>query len=107
MSFRKPITVTARSTGTLVDGIYIDGVSTVSTIQASVQPAGDNDIKTLPEGRRERKAYRLYTDSSLISLQESQNPDRVTLYGEDYEVITKDPWQNNVIPHYKYIVVKI
>jgi hypothetical protein len=106
-SFRKSVTITKRSTGTLVDGIYADAASTVSVIQASVQPASDSDVQTLPEGRRERKAFRLYTDTELLSLQESENPDRATLYGEEYEVVTKNPWQNAVIPHFKYIVVKV
>jgi hypothetical protein len=106
-SFRHAVTVTKRTTGTLVDGIYTDAASTSSVIQASVQPAGDSDVQTLPEGRRERKAFRLYTDSELVSLQESENPDRVYLYAEDYEVVTKNPWQNGVINHFKYIVVKI
>jgi hypothetical protein len=106
-SFRKSVTITKRSTGTLVDGIYTDAASTVSIIQASVQPASDSDVQTLPEGRRERKAFRLYTNTELLSLQESENPDRATIYGEEYEVVTKNPWQNAVIPHFKYIVVKV
>jgi hypothetical protein len=106
-SFRKAVTITKRTTGTLVDGIYTDGAGVTSVIQASIQPAGDSDVQTLPEGRRERKAFRLYTITDLVSLQESENPDRATLFGEEYEVVTKNPWQNGVIPHFKYIVVKV
>lgn len=106
-SFRKTITVTPRTSGSLVDGIYTEAAGTPYTIQASVQPANARDLQTLPEGRRLSKAYRLYSDSSMNSLQTTQNPDRVTLGDGEYEVVTKDPWQNGVVPHYKYIVVRL
>lgn len=106
-SFRKSITATPRTTGTLVDGIYTETASTPFTIQASVQPASARDLQLLPEGRRLSKTYRLYTDTSLHSLSTSQNPDRVTLEDGEYEVVTKDPWHNAVVPHYKYLVVKL
>jgi hypothetical protein len=106
-SFRKPVTVVSRGTGTYVDGLYVESVGATTTIQASVQPTSNAEVLSLPEGRREKKSFCLYTETELVSLQQSQNPDRVTLFGEEYEVIKKDPWRNDVINHYKYIVVKV
>jgi hypothetical protein len=106
-SFRHIVAVTSFATGTLVDGVYTEGASSATTIMASVQPANARDLQCLPEGRRTSKTYRLYSDSSLNALQTTQNPDRVTLTDGVYEVVTKDPWKNGVIEHYKYLVVKV
>jgi hypothetical protein len=106
-SFRKPTTVISRGTGAYTNGTYSESVGATSTIQASVQPTSAAEVLTLPEGRREKKSFKLFTDSSLLSLDQTQNPDRVVIFGEEYEVIKKDPWQNNVINHYEYIVVKV
>jgi hypothetical protein len=106
-SFRRSVSVVSRGTGTYVDGIYVEAVGATVTIQASVQPTSEREVLALPEGRREKKSFTLYSDASLISLGQAQNPDRVILFGEEYEVIKKEEWQNNVINHYKYIVVKV
>jgi len=106
-SFRHSVAVTSFAVGSVVDGIYTEGVSSSSTIMASVQPAHARDLQCLPEGRRTSKTYRMYSDSSLNSLQTTQNPDRVTLSDGVYEVVTKDPWKNGVVEHYKYLVVKV
>ena len=106
-SFRHSVFVTSYATGTLVDGIYTEGTPTISSVMVSVQPANARDLQCLPEGRRTSKTYRLYSDISLNALQTTQNPDRVTLTDGVYEVVTKDPWKNGVIEHYKYLVVKV
>lgn len=106
-SFRKAVTVISRGTGSYVDGTYVEAVGATITIQASVQPLTGKEVLSLPEGRREKDAFTLYTDTSLVSLQDTQNPDRVVISGKEYEVVKKESWQNNVINHYKYLVVKL
>jgi hypothetical protein len=107
-SFRRAVSVVSRGTGTYVDGIYVEAVgATITYCQASIQPTSERAVLALPEGRREKKSFTLYSDTSLVSLGQAQNPDRVILFGEEYEVIKKEEWQNNVINHYKYIVVKV
>lgn len=34
------------------------------------------------------------------------NPAIVVIDGYEYEVIHREPWQNGIIPHYKYFVVR-
>lgn len=102
------ITVTPRSTGSYVDGRWTgETAGAPYTITGSWQPASQTDVLTLPEGRRERATYRIYTDARLNSLKQDQNPDRVTMDGKDYEVYAREDWTNGILPHYEYIVTEI
>jgi len=106
-TFRQEIEGHHRAAGTRVDGHWVEGKQSSFTFMASIQPAGKNDMESLPEGRRNSKVYRLYTDTKLVALAVGQNPDLVTLFSEVYEVVSEFPWRNNVINHYKYLVAKV
>jgi hypothetical protein len=86
-------------------GRYVPGADSDIQFTASVQPLSGHEKLTLPEGVREKSAYRLYTSFQLFTSREGDNKkaDRVTLFGETYEIIRVDVWQNKVIPHYKAI----
>jgi len=105
--FRRPIPVTRKV------GAYASGVWTVSSesdfsILASVQPADAEELAALPEGRRKKGAYVLYSDSLLEGVEENENnPDQVTLFGQQYEVLKVARWQNGIVSHYKYTVVRV
>ena len=96
----------------LSSGDYINGEWHTETeaapfiIVASVQPLTPKEMKTLPEGRRNSQAYRIYTDIELHTIRD-QNPDRVELFGQEFEILSVEIWQNQVIPHYKAIAVKL
>jgi hypothetical protein len=66
-------------------------------------------MQLLPEGRRESMAFALFTDSRLFpaATATGKNADRVTLYGSQFEIVACDIWQNNVIPHYKALAVRL
>lgn len=105
--FRKTVSVSRRSVS-YVNGKPVFGAPFAFTIEASVQPIKLSDMERLPEGRRSQRAFRLYTDSTLQTLVEGQsNPDVVTIYGEAYEVLAVDSWQNDIISHNKYIVGRV
>lgn len=106
MQFRKPITVKSKSGGAFVNGFWVTGSISTSTIQASVQPLSPIDLQTLPENRRDKATFRLYSNYSFNTVG-SNNPDIVVIDGVDYEVISLSVWKNNVINHYKAIVAKI
>lgn len=109
MSFRQPVTIYRYSGTGVVGGFKVDGAETSFTIRASIQPVRPSDLETLPEGRRDGKnAFRLYTNSTLQVVNKGDmKPDQAELFGERYEVIGHAPWQNNVINHHKYIVMKV
>lgn len=78
------------------------------TIQASVQPLTPREMEMLPEGRRNRESYRLYTQSYLKTIEENlENPSTVKIEHEYFEVFSRATWNNDIIPHYKYIVTKV
>lgn len=94
---------------TFTKGIRTAASKSTISFTASVQPMGAKDMLALPEGRRDREAFRLYTDFELKTSDESTlvNADQVTVRGHLYEVISVEIWQNNVIPYYKAIVSRL
>jgi hypothetical protein len=105
-SFRKQLIRKTKAAGTIVNGVFVDGATTPTNIMASVQPLKPHEIEHLPEGRRDSQAYWLFTDTKLNTVT-SANPDLITIDNEDYEVNKIEPWQNNVLSHYKVLVVKV
>jgi hypothetical protein len=104
-SFRRTVVVKSRAAGTVVDGNPVPGAITTSSIQASVQPLKSEEVKNLPEGRRCRTPFWVITDT-FMDVGSSNTPDIVVVDGEDYEIEQRDQWQNGVIPHYRYLILK-
>lgn len=104
--FRRAVQCLRPAPGAYVDGRWVAGDATPFAIQASVQPATGNDLKSLSENRRSGSIYALYTDSAMQTLDEDLKlqPDVVTLHDGDYEVVHAERWQNNIINHWKVLV---
>jgi len=112
MSLRsKTLTVTRRAAGTFVKGVWTPSIAAPTTfpILASVQPAGPRDLQSLPEERRNRQSYLIFTDTQLLTVDVPgvTNPDTLVIDGETYEVSGPSAWQNSIIDHYEVIVQKI
>jgi hypothetical protein len=92
-----------------VKGRWTDGATTPFTFVASVQPLKGNELLVLPEGQREKETYKLYTTYQLRTADEpaKKKPDKIQIFSKTFEVISVEPWQNKVIPHYKAIVSRI
>lgn len=109
-SFRKPRTIKRYAAGTYNKGIYTEGTENQFEITASVQPTTPSDINALPEGRRDSISFRIYTDADLRTSEGETprtNPDKIVLYGQDYEVVKEMTWLNSVINHRKYVVAQV
>ena len=102
--FRQPLILLRVQPGQWVNGIYQEGVEEVLTVDVSVQPTSPEDMKSLPEGRRERKSYTIIGDSRLRSVEEGANPDRVVINEQDYEVVVSSEWRNGILSHNRSIV---
>lgn len=105
---RKSLNV-RRFDGSYVNGKWIQGSSSPFGILASVQPIDSRDLNSLPEGRRASgEGYRLYTDLNVLlkTVTDSENPDIVEIYGDDFELFSSQIWGNNIINHNKYIAVR-
>lgn len=103
--FRSPFLVRRKGVGSFVNGEWVKGSDTVFTIQASVQPLKGLEMEMLPEGRRNSQSVRIYTSTKLNTVEEA-NPDFLQAFGFDFEILSVEPWQSNVINHYKCIGVK-
>jgi hypothetical protein len=104
-----------RQNGSFINGIWVPDSPDDIPITASVQPATAKDMQNLPEGRRTRAAYALFTDTELLTTIAADNDqaldprkaDQITLFGDVCEVMSIEPWQNEVISHYRAVVSKI
>ena len=107
-NFRKPRTV-ERYLGSYIDGHWVDSLDDTFTIQGSLQPLKGNELMLLPENRREIASYKVYTDTELFTATKgsNQSPDRIILSDGAYEVVRVEPWQNDIINHYKVFISKL
>ena len=103
---RYDYTVKRYASGSYVDGRWVEGSETELTIKTSVQPLNGKELEALPEGRREKSSYKGYTSLYMQTVQNSENPDRIVIDGDEYEIFTVENWQSNIINHYKFIAQK-
>lgn len=90
-----------RNTRTLIDTF---------NIQTSWQALTGEDIETLLEGKRAEFSYRGYPDIMLRVADPKKDSQSDVITGPDgyeYEVIRIGVWQNDIIPHYKFIATRI
>ena len=98
------------ATGSWSKGRFTEGAYTALSLRASVQPLSPGArMQSLPEGRRESSAFTLFTLTELmtVDVNDDHNPDIITIYGLEYEVMDVQNWQNGTIPHYEAVVAKI
>lgn len=88
---------------------------TIINATASMQPLIGLEVQLVPEGRRDKESYTMFTSTQILDLT-TQNPDQVTVLkapftGIVFEVLKVDEWQNNtnfnLTNHYKYIAMRI
>ena len=105
--FRIPVNLYRKAAGTYVNGIFVEGAETLIIITASIQPTTGEEMLSLPEGRRDKKTYSLFTSTDINVIVGGANPDQVLIFGERYEVVRVEPWQNRptvfgIINHFKF-----
>ena len=95
--------------------VTISNSPQVLTATASVQPIKGEEVMLVPEGRRDRETYTMFTSTQILGVT-TQNPDQVTVLkgpytGIVFECIEIQPWQNNInfalVNHYKYIAWRL
>lgn len=105
--FRIPVNLYRKTAGTYVNGLWVEGGETLIVITASIQPTTGEEMLSLPEGRRNRKTYSLFTSTKINLISTGTNPDQVQIFGERFEVVRVEPWQNNppvfgIVNHFKF-----
>lgn len=117
-SFRKPLTVLRYSGGYYdTDGYWQEGKAEEITIAASVQPlaAGEASHYTnvQPQGAFTSLMVALYSDEPFVPEKQGsttdamQEADIVLWQGRQMKVVHCEPWQNDVINHYRSIAQEI
>lgn len=107
-SFRRQIIIRRVLPGRWVNGEWFDGAEKSIPIQASIQPASSEDMRSLPEGKRKSGTYKLYTSFALrVAVEGQHSADLLTINGEEYEISSIAPWDNGVIPHCKALATRI
>jgi hypothetical protein len=103
-----PATLLRTAAGAWVDGAYVPGAVTSSTIYASVQPLTDRELATLPEGERTSDTKKAYTTADVRTGSQHDNAlaDQITWRGVTYEV-RKVEEETAVIPHKKLLLVRL
>jgi hypothetical protein len=92
---------TRKGAGAYTNGAWVPTAPGNISIRGSVQPASENELRLLPEGRREDGAY------AIRSRSEIRTGDVFTIGGQAHEVLRAQVWQNGVIPHYLGIAVRV
>lgn len=96
-----------RPVGEYIDGIWTEGDWSAFTFIGTIQPLTGKQFDRLPEERRERAGYNVFTATALRSLEDGANPDQVYAFGRWHEVVAVEPWQNGILPHYKAIIQQV
>lgn len=95
--------------------VTITNSPTIITATASMQPLLGNEVQLVPEGRRDKETYTMFSSTQVYDLT-TQNPDQVTVLkgpytGLVFEVLRVEEWQNNsnfnIVNHYKYIAMRL
>lgn len=108
--FRREKGILREAPGTYVAGIWVPGARSFTTAMLSGQPVvTGRDLVSLPEGRRATDFCKFYGADRLQIADDTTGtqPDIIVHDGIGYEVIDYSANQSGVIPHYKYIGVRV
>lgn len=110
--FRIPVNLYRYAAGAYVNGLWVQAAPTLIPITASIQPTTGEEMLSIPEGRRNKKTYSLFTSTDVNVIAGGANPDQVDIFGERYEVVRVEPWQNNppvfgIVNHFKFYAQKL
>ena len=93
--FGESLTVTRTDPGAYASGEYIPGATSTFTILMTLQPLTDSEMLSLPEGRRDRRMVKGYTDSLLRVADQGTKigADKILFEGVMFEVERVERWR--------------
>ena len=101
------------TTGSYVDGFWVEPLRATEVVKASVQPVGDKELLILPDGDRNKELLKLYSVYKFQIKDEAagQTSDIVDIDGRSYEVLSVQDYtshQSQVsIQYYKAVIARI
>jgi hypothetical protein len=93
-----------RSQGSYVNGKWIDGIATSTTIEANVQPTPAKELALLPEADRTKEWITVYSVSEMRTAKEGSGgwtADLIVWKGNNYKVMKSQHWEMGTLDHYK------
>ncbi len=106
---RVEVKVTRFTKGRLIGGKLKASMLRPFVILAAAQPLTGRERETLPEGRRQIKTLKLYTETSLLvdNDKANQRADLVEVRGELFEVF--EVWEQRGLDmdHFKVFIAKV
>ncbi|WP_448510322.1 hypothetical protein [Immundisolibacter sp.] len=87
--FGRSVTLKSYAAGSYVNGFWVEGALTTSTITASVQPLTPRETLLLPEGDRQREWLKLYSTYQFKVQKDGtmNQSDRIVVDGKEYFVM--------------------
>ena len=113
MGVLDPVTITVnRRAGSWVDGLWVPGTPSQSTITASrPQPVGPETLDLLPEQARSSAKFEIFADDTedalhLIEYDDEATPaDTVEWGGRTYLVTGVEDWDGVALGHRAYVLL--
>lgn len=99
-----------KSSGSYVDGKWVEGGVTNTTIQVNIQPMRGHELMSLPEADRSKEWVKFYTTSDIRGIGEgvpSTPPDLLVWDGRTFEVAKVLTYKMGVLNHNKVIAARI
>ena len=106
-----PLVKISHAPGEWVLGSWKEGERTETPFNGSWQPAGGQTLQVLPEGKRNRQAYKVICpidiEFSAADEKSGISGDRILHNGKEYEVSSAAKWDNGLLPHWVLICTRL
>lgn len=112
LTHKIPLTIYRRSSGSFVDGDWVEGSTTEVPVNVNIQPLKGYEILQLPESERTRVWWKLYSADLLRTEKEGSggyDADEFIWKGDRYKIMKVDDWTSamGVLEHTKALAARI
>ena len=110
LTHKIPLTIYRRTSGTYVDGDWVEGSTTEVSVQVNIQPLKPYEILQLPESERTRVWWKVYSADLLRTEKEgAHDADEFVWKNDRYKVMKVDDWQSgmSILEHSKAYCTRI
>jgi hypothetical protein len=97
--------------GDWVKGSWVEGKPARTDFKGSWQAASGQALQVLPDGKRNREAYKVFApielDFTAADEERKVSGDRIIWEGKEYEVSAAAKWNNGLISHWELICTRV
>lgn len=112
LTHKIPLTIYRRSSGSFVDGDWVEGEVEEIAVQVNIQPLKGYEILQLPESERTRVWWKVYSADQLRTEKEGPNgwdADEFIWKNDRYKIMKLDDWTNgmSILEHCKAYATRV